>query len=105
MDYHELEKNTVSKLREMTKEYPDLKGVSGMKKQVLVDTLAELMGIEKPHKVVTGIDKSAIKAEIRALKKVRDEALEAKDRKKLHDTRRELHKLRRSLRKATRIMA
>jgi hypothetical protein len=103
MNYHDLEKTKVTDLREMAKEYSDLKGVSGMKKQTLVDTLAEKLGIEQPHKVVTGIDKSAIKAEIRGLKKVRDAAIEAKDREKLHDTRRQLHRLRRNLRKATRI--
>jgi hypothetical protein len=103
MDYHELQKTTVGKLREMAKEYPDLEGVTGMSKEQLVDTLAEHMGIEKPHKVVVGIDKSAIKAEIRTLKKVRQEALDGKDRKKLHETRHELHKLRHKLRKAIKI--
>ncbi len=103
MDYHELEKTTVMKLREMAKEYPDLKGVSGMKKEKLVDTLADHMGIEKPHKVVAGVDKSSIKAEIRKVKKERDAALAAKDREGLHDARRRLHKLRHKLRRAIRV--
>jgi hypothetical protein len=105
MDYHELQKTTVSKLREMAKQYEDLEGVTGISKERLVDMLAGKMGIERPHKVVIGIDKGAIKAKIRALKKERDAALVAKDRVKLHAKRHELHKLRHQLRKATRVTA
>ena len=103
MDYHELEKTTVVHLREMAQEYEDVKGTSGMNKQQLIDLLCEKKGIERPHKVVVGIDKAAIKAEIRALKKVRQEALDTKDRKKLHETRHQLHRLRHKLRKAIKI--
>jgi len=105
MDYHELAKNTVSRLREMAKEhFPDLQGVGAIKKDKLVDMLADKLGIEKPHKVARGIDKSEIKAKIRALKKIRDEAVAAKDRAKLVETRRELHGLRRQLQRAVRLI-
>ncbi len=103
MDYHDLHKLTVVKLREMAKEYDDLEGVTGMTKDTLCDVLADKMGIEKPHKVVVGIDKASIKREIRALKKVREEALAARDRQKLHDTRRQLHRLRHKLHKASKL--
>lgn len=103
MDYHELEKTTAGKLREMATEQTDLKGVTGMSKERLVDALADKLGIEKPHKVVVGIDKTSIKAKIRELKKQRAEALVSKDREKLHATRRELHKLRHKLHKAIRL--
>jgi DUF438 domain-containing protein len=106
MDYHELEKNTVAKLREMAKEQlPDLKGLSGMRKEKLVDLLAEKMGIEKPHRVVVGVDKPAIKAQIRALKKTQAQAIQAKDREKIRATRHDLHRLRRQLRKAAKVVA
>jgi uncharacterized protein (UPF0216 family) len=105
MDYHELQKTTVNKLREMAKQYEDLEGVTGMSKERLVDALAAKLGIERPHKVVIGIDKASIKVKMRALKKERDAALAAKDRARLHAIRHDLHKLRHRLRKATQITA
>lgn len=105
MDYQELQKTTVSRLRELAKEYPDVTGVSGMRKEQLVDTLADRMGIDKPHKVAVGVDKASIKAQIRDLKKVRDQAIQAKDKGKMVSTRRELHQLRRQLRKAAKVVA
>ena len=101
MDYHELEKQTVGKLREMAGEHDDLVGVTGMSKQKLVDALAGKLGIEIPHKVVVGIDKSAIKGRIKDLKKVRDEAIAAKDYERLKRTRKTLHRLRHQLRRAS----
>lgn len=103
MNYHELQKTTVAKLREMAKAYPDVEGTSGMHKEALIDLLCQRMGIEKPHKVAVGIDKTAIKQQIRALKKVRDEAITARDRARLHDARKKIHKLRHALHHATRI--
>lgn len=106
MNYHELEKTTVVRLREMLKEKdPDLKGISGMKKDQLVDLLADKLGVEKPHKVAVGIDKTSLKKKIREVKKVRDQAIAAKDREKMRQTREELHKLRRKLRRAVKVVA
>jgi len=106
MDFHELSKNTVSRLREMAKEQlPDLKGVSGMKKDQLVDALADKLGIDKPHKVVQGVDKASLKVQIRKLKAARAAAVEAKDKAKMKETREQLHQLRRQLRRATRVAA
>ncbi|MFQ5478152.1 MAG: hypothetical protein ACE5E4_06005 [Candidatus Binatia bacterium] len=105
MDFHELHKLTVSKLREMAHEYDDLRGVSGMRKDDLVKVLCAKLGVEMPHKVVVGVDKASIKARIRELKKIRDEALSTKDRHKLHNTRKQLHHLRHKLRKAIRVTA
>jgi hypothetical protein len=104
MDYHELEKTTVSRLREMAKEKdPELKGTGGMKKQELVDLLAGMLGLSAPHRVVSGVDKATLKAEIRRCKGMRDAAIQAGDRIKLKESRRQLHRLRRSLRRATTI--
>ena len=78
MEYHDLEKTKVSQLREMLKEQdPDLKGVSGMRKDELVAAVAEKLGIGTPHKVVIGVDKASIKAQIRACKSQRDAAIQA----------------------------
>lgn len=106
MNYHDLEKTKVSELRELLKEKdPEFKGVSGLKKEQLVEVVAEKLGIEKPHKVVVGADKGAIKARIRELKKTKAGAVQAGDRVDLRSVRKELHGLRRQLRKATRITA
>ena len=99
MDWHELEKLKVTELREMAKEKLEVTGVSGMNKATLVESLAEAMGIEKPHKVAEGAGKSTIKKEIQALKIKRNEALAAKDRDSLKLTRRKIHRLRRQLRR------
>jgi len=103
MNYHDLHKTTIAKLREMAKAYPDVEGTMGMHKEQLIDLLCERMGIEKPHRVTVGIDKSSIKKEIRALKKVRAEAVTARDRARLLETRKKIHKLRHALHRATRI--
>lgn len=103
MNYHELHKTTVARLREMAKAYPDVEGTSGMHKEALIDLLCQRMGIEKPHKVAVGIDKTSIKQEIRVLKKKRDEAIAAHDRDALHEVRRKMHRLRHELHHATHI--
>ena len=81
MDFHELQKTRVADLREMMKEHlPEVQGVVGLKKEELVDALADKLGIEKPHKhVAAGLGKRKIKAKIRDLKVKRQAALEAKD--------------------------
>ncbi len=104
MDWHELQKHKVDELRAMMKEHlPEVTGVTAMKKEQLIELLAEKLGIERPHKVVTGIDKSAVKARIRELKKLREEALAAGDRESLVRHRRAIHHLKRQLRKAARL--
>ncbi|UCH83702.1 MAG: hypothetical protein JSW50_14825, partial [Candidatus Latescibacterota bacterium] len=50
MDYHALEKMTVIKLREEAKKFPDVKGVSGMKKEELINLLVEKLDIAVPEK-------------------------------------------------------
>jgi len=102
MDFQELSKLTVVKLREMAQEYNDIVGATGMEKDALIDILCEKKGIEKPHvEIKLDIDKGKIKQEIRALKVERDKALEAKDQAELKRVRRRIHKLRHTLRKAT----
>ena len=101
MEFHELQKKRVADLREMMHEHcPEEKGVVGLKKEELVDRLAEKLGIEKPHKhVAAGLGKRAIKAEIRELKVKREEALEAGDSAELKKYRRLIHRRKRKLRR------
>ena len=101
MDWHDLQKKRVADLRDMMKEhYPTAQGVMSMKKDVLVQHLAEAMGIEEPKKVVEGIDKAAVKAKIQEHKALRQQALEAGNHEELRVQRRKIHRLKRQLRKA-----
>ncbi len=102
MDWHELQKHKVADLRDLMKEHlPEVAGITQNKKEELVDLLAEKLGIERPHKVVIGLDKTAIKVRLRDLKAKRQAALEAGDKLDLHRRRRQIHALKRRLRKAS----
>ncbi|HOX25514.1 MAG TPA: hypothetical protein PLL30_11915 [Candidatus Krumholzibacteria bacterium] len=101
MDWHELNKHRVADLREMMKQHrPEVQGVMSMKKEQIVQLLAETLGIEPPHKVVEGIDKTAVKAKIRAHKDLRQKALEAGNHAQLRAERRKIHRLKRGLRRS-----
>ncbi len=102
MDYRELSRLTVVKLRELAHQYEDIKAATGMHKEELIDVLCDKMGIEKPHHVVKrGIGRRKLKAEIRQLKKERDTAIANKDRKTLQRIRRKLHGKKRRLTRIT----
>jgi len=94
----ELEKLTAIKLREIAKEYEQITGTSGMKKDALVNAILEARG--EPIKEVTKDKQSVaqIKKQIRETLKERDGALEAKDGKKLASVRKILKKLKRQTR-------
>lgn len=101
MDWHELNKHRVADLRDMMKQKaPQVQGVLSWKKEQLVDEVAQLLGIEKPHKVIEGLDKTAVKARIKVQRGLRDQALEAKDPKQLKRARRKIHRLKRKLRRS-----
>lgn len=100
MDFQELKKNTVTKLREMVKEQlPDVKGVAGLRKEELVGLLAGQLGLESPRKRAESMDKAALKAEIRKIKASRTAAVAQRDKAAMEETRKELHRLRRQLRR------
>lgn len=102
MHYNELTKLTVVKLRELAHQFEEIKAASGMHKEELIDILCEKMGIEKPqHAVKTGVGRRKLKAEIRSLKKARDEAIASKDSKTLKRIRRKLHTKKRRLTRVT----
>lgn len=101
MDYHELRQMTVAQLREVAKDIEDLTGSTQMHKEELLMAICEKLGVEPhEHHEVVGIDKTAVKAQIRELKQERAAALEAGDKDRLRRARRGIHKLKGKLRRA-----
>ena len=49
MEWKDLEKMTVPKLREEALKYPHIEAVHGKNKSQLMDELANQLGIERPH--------------------------------------------------------
>ena len=100
--YHELKAKTIQDLREIAKgvENQDaVQGYSQLNKEHLLPALCKALHIDAhEHHDVVGIDKPAIKAKMRELKKQRASALESHDREALTSVRRQLHRLNRQIR-------
>ena len=95
--YDELKTKTVTELREIAKD--TVEGASQMNKDHLLPALCAALGIEMhAHHEVRGIDKTAVKAQIRALKIARDHALDVHDHLKLKSIRRQMHHLNHQIR-------
>lgn len=102
--YDELKGKTLAELREIAAglDHEAVKGYTQLNKDHLLPALCKALGIEAhEHHQVVGLDKAAVKARIRALKKQRDEVLAARDAKKLKAIRRHIHRLKREIHKAT----
>jgi hypothetical protein len=102
--FHELKEKTVADLREIAKgiEHEAVEGATQMNKDHLLKALCTALHIDMhEHHEVVGIDKAAIKAKIRELRKKRDEILATKDRSELHGVLRQIHALKRTIRRAT----
>lgn len=101
MEYKDLQKMTVKKLREEAAKHEGITGLSGMKKDELVEALSAALGIEKPKKETKAKgakkSKSEIKTEIKKLKEDRAKAIESKDAKQLKIARFHIKKLKREL--------
>ena len=103
----DLEKLTAPKLREFALEkYPDIMGVSGMKKEELVEAIiAEEVrqGLrpkeEKQQQATAAMGIAQLKATIRTLKKERDAAQEGKDNAGVGSARQRIKRMKRQLRK------
>ena len=79
-----------------------VKGYTQLNKDHLLEALSKALGIDvHEHHDVTGIDKAAIKVQIRGLKKERDAALEAHDHAQLRLVRRQIHGLKHTIRRHT----
>jgi len=100
--YHELKDKTIQELRDIAKgvENQDaVQGYSQLNKDHLLPALCKALGIDsREHHAATGIDKPAIKAQIRELKGKRQQALDAHDHDELKSVRRQIHRLNRQIR-------
>jgi hypothetical protein len=102
--FEELKKKTVAEMREIAKgiEHEAVQGATQMNKEHLLKGLCAALNIDMHvHHHVEGIDKTAIKAKIKEMKKGRDEAMASKDHDKLKIMRRKIHFFKRELHKAT----
>ena len=101
--YDELKGKTVAQLREIAAgmQHEALQGHTQLNKEHLLVALCKALGIDmhKHHQVV-GINKTEIKAQIKQLKKKRDEALAAHDHSELKTIRRQIHHLKRQIHRA-----
>src|SRR5215510_1058768 len=101
--YHELKGKTIQELRDIAKDveqHDAVQGYSQMNKDHLLPALCRALGIPvHEHAEVVGIDKPAIKAKMRELKKTREAAIESKDHDALKSVRRHLHSLNRDIRR------
>jgi hypothetical protein len=102
--FEELKHKTVTELREIAAGMPHeaLKGHTQMNKEHLLKAICHALNIDMHvHHEVVGVNKSEIKAQIRQLKKQREEMIGAGDHDQLHMVRRRIHHLKRELHKAT----
>lgn len=102
--YEELHDMTVAQLRDVAQgvEHEAVAGYSTMHKEDLLKALCDAFGVEAHvHHEVVGIDKQAIKAQIKELKVERDKALDSGDTKQLKQIRRQIHRKKREIRRAT----
>lgn len=102
--YEELNGKTVQELRDIAKElrHEAVQGALQMNKEHLLPALCKALGIDThAHHHVLGIDKPAIKAQMRELKKRRVAAIEEHDGARLKSLRRQIHRLNRQIRSHT----
>ncbi len=99
--YKELKHKTLAELREIAKDiqHEAVQGYTQLNKEHLLKALCTALDIREHHEVV-GIDKTAIKSRIKALKQEREKALAAHDSKQLAAVRSRIKTLKRKLRRA-----
>ena len=102
-----LDKMTVKELREVAKEIPGVTGVTAMKKEELLELLKKERGIEeeKPaqkkvkKKVPSVVPVADLKKKISRLREEKEQARQAKDRKKVDVLRLRINRLKKQTRK------
>ncbi len=102
--FHQLKEKNVHELREIAKgiQHEAVQGYTQLNKDHLLVALAKALGLSThEHHAEGGFDKVAIKAQMRALRAKRDEAIAAGDHAQLHALRRQLHGLNRQVRQHT----
>ena len=95
-----LDKMTAKELREVAKEIPEITGVHGMVKADLLSAIKAARGIVEETPVLPSKATGNIKKTIKDLKKARQAALEAKDRKMATVYKRRISRLKKKSRKA-----
>ncbi len=101
--FEQLSKMTVTDLRKIADGIQNdaLKGHLVMHKEQLLPTLCKVLGIEgHAHHQTVGIDKTALKTQIRNLKAERTAATEKHDYVQLRNIRRQIHDLKRKIRRS-----
>jgi len=96
MEFRELRKLPMPKLRDLAKQETDLKGVIGMEKEALIKAIAQAKGIayDESSKDLNAVH--AVKQDIRALKKQKAELVASNgDRKTLKRVKRKVKLLKR----------
>jgi len=102
MEWKDLQKMTVLKLREEALKFPQIESVHAKNKEQLMEEIANLLGIERPHAAFTDQvvqTKNELKQKIHELQIERDKLVSQHDRKRLHDVRRAMHELKHTIRK------
>lgn len=104
MELRDLQKMTVTKLREEALKHQGLVGVHVMNKEQLITALAPIFGIDLEAATRTtrtrfASNKTELKQEIRALKGKRDEAMAEHDTTALKQIRERIKKRKRRLRR------
>ena len=101
--YEQLSKMNITELRTIADgiQHEAVHGHLTMHKEKLLPALCKALGIEgHAHHHVIGMNKSAVKLEIRSLKQQREKAVAAKDYKQLGEIRQRIHDLKGKLRRS-----
>lgn len=122
MNIGNLQRMTVTKVREVGLEIGRFTGVHGMSKEEVIQAIKELIAAEgpitlpsgqqiepggeiqagpKPAKVKKVIDKAAAKAKIKSLKQARDSAIDSQDEVTVMRARQKIKRLKRQLRRVS----
>jgi hypothetical protein len=99
--HHELRGKNITELRDIAKgiQHEAVKGYTQLNKEHLIVALCTALDIPMhEHHDVVGIDKSAIKAKMRALKATVPATIEGGDHARLKALRRQIHGLNRQIR-------
>ena len=95
-----LEKMTVTDLRELAKEIPEIVGVHGMKKEELIAAIKKSKGIVDEPVKKKDVSIGEIKKKIKAIKVQRQAAIGAKDKKMATVYKRRISRLKKKSRRA-----